>query len=244
MLSSRMLRRAVCSKMTDVSKVLTASRPGDGDSVDLWNVWKILPDWWRKIPTREILKLNYIERSWEAKSRLASQEIPHFYGHKKKHYCVHKNLPLVCILKLLSPSTHTTHYIKIHIILSSVYAQITQVLYLLQVFRPKVQFSPCVLYDLPSTNNADGPYLKKYVNNHTTITSLSLLHSLSTCFQVAARSPRKIFVQVQFYNVPLLATVPSRWIFGLAHLGLSLRTIVTAFHFYSSLKILRPDVEG
>jgi hypothetical protein len=43
--------------------------------------------------------------------------------------------------------------------------------------------------NLLSLNNSDGPDLKrKYVNNHTTIASPSLQRSLSTCFQLAARS--------------------------------------------------------
>jgi hypothetical protein len=112
----------------------------------------------------------------------------------------------------------------------------------------KSNFPPACYMTFPVQIIQTAHILKKYVNNHTTITSLSLLHNLTTCFQVAARSLRKIFVQVSTVLQCSLACYCSQSVnfrvstFGLlsSHNGYCF----PACHFYSSLKILRPDVEG
>ena len=55
--------------------------------------------------------------SWQDNWFSASQEIPHTLWNLKVHYHIHKCLPPVPILSQLDPvHTHTSHFLKIHLI--------------------------------------------------------------------------------------------------------------------------------
>jgi len=87
--------------------------------------------------------------SWEANRFSASHEIPHILWNPKVHYHIHKCPPPVPILSQLDPvHTPTSHFQKIHLILSSHLR-----LGLLQVSPPKscirLSSSPYTLHAPP-----------------------------------------------------------------------------------------------
>jgi hypothetical protein len=148
-----------------------------------------------------------MKQSFWDDSCLASQEIPYLLQALKVHYYIHKSQPLDPILSwLISDYTHTPCLRSI-LTISPIHAQVSLVVYFLQVFEPQ----SCIKFSTSHACYMSRPAHPSWFDepNKLISSSLCFLHSLVTSYLFQGSQHANYFISVSYEMYPLICVFES-----------------------------------